>query len=105
MLITTRKYILNLSSKRRLFLNLYSKFTHFLQSRFDPSRYERLEDKKQNIAFVGWGAGRHPCIGMRFAKLEIKCITAMFLSGFDYDVVDDKDQVLYKLPEPSRNNT
>lgn len=102
--ITTRRSILNLSSKRHLFHICILKAL-IQQLRFDPSRYERLEDKKQNIAFVGWGAGRHPCIGMRFAKLEIKCITAMFLSGFDYDVVDDKDQVLYKLPEPSRNNT
>ena len=73
--------------------------------RFDPGRYERQEDKKQNNGFVGWGAGRHPCIGMRFAKLEIKCIAAMFLSAFDYDVVDGNDHVLHEMPEPARNNT
>jgi hypothetical protein len=29
----------------------------------DPSRYlpERAEDKKTPYAWVGWGAGRHPC--------------------------------------------
>lgn len=31
--------------------------------RFDPGRFEkhRAEDKKAAHAYVGWGAGRHPC--------------------------------------------
>ncbi|KAI9712037.1 MAG: hypothetical protein M1820_001746 [Bogoriella megaspora] len=39
---------------------------------FDPERYlpGREEDKSVPFAWVGWGAGRHPCLGMRFAKLE-----------------------------------
>lgn len=39
--------------------------------KWDPSRYlpDRAEDRKDKHAFVGWGTGRHPCLGMRFAKL------------------------------------
>lgn len=39
---------------------------------YDPKRFlpDRAEDKKEAHAFVGWGSGRHPCLGMRFAKLE-----------------------------------
>lgn len=50
------------------------------------------------------GTGRHPCIGMRFAKLEVKCIMAMFLTGYDYDVVDKAGVKLSRLPVPDRNN-
>ena len=34
---------------------------------WDPSRYmpERAEDKKRPLAWLGWGAGRHPCLGMK----------------------------------------
>ena len=71
--------------------------------RFDPSRYERQEDRKQPYAFVGWGAGRHPCLGMRFAKLEVKCIIAMFLTGYDYNVVDESGSVVTEMPVPDRN--
>lgn len=32
-------------------------------SRWDPGRYlpENAQDKKEPYAFLGWGAGRHPC--------------------------------------------
>ena len=34
---------------------------------WDPSRYlpDRAEDKKRPLAWLGWGAGRHPCLGMK----------------------------------------
>jgi len=33
--------------------------------KFDPDRFTtpREEDKRGNISFLGWGAGRHPCTG------------------------------------------
>ncbi|KAG6010364.1 hypothetical protein E4U21_006928 [Claviceps maximensis] len=57
---------------------------------WDPSRYlaDRAEDKKANHAYVGWGTGLHPCLGMRFAKLEMAICMAMFFASFDFDVVD-----------------
>ncbi|KAH8110758.1 cytochrome P450 [Phellopilus nigrolimitatus] len=71
--------------------------------RFDPSRFERREDRKQSLAYLGWGAGRHPCAGMRFAKLEIKLIIAMFLMAFEYEVVDESGDVVQKMPDPDRD--
>ncbi|GIZ48001.1 hypothetical protein CKM354_001107600 [Cercospora kikuchii] len=52
---------------------------------WDPARYspERAEDKKETHAWMGWGVARHPCLGMRFAKLEINLIVAFFLAYFD----------------------
>lgn len=72
--------------------------------RWDPNRFARGEDKKQHWAFVGWGTGRHPCLGMRFAKLEVKIILALFLTQFEYDVVDPAGRPMTKLPEPYRDN-
>lgn len=35
--------------------------------KWDPSRLlpDRAEDKKKTHAYLGWGAGRHPCLGMK----------------------------------------
>lgn len=71
---------------------------------WDPSRFDRGEDKKQHWAFLGWGAGRHPCTGMRFAKLEVKLILSLILTQYEYDVVNGAGNVVTKIPEPSRDN-
>lgn len=51
--------------------------------KWDPSRYEREQQNIQAYSFTPWGAGRHPCLGMRFAKLEQNILMAAFLSTFD----------------------
>ncbi|RKP18926.1 cytochrome P450, partial [Rozella allomycis CSF55] len=33
--------------------------------------------------FLGFGAGRHPCTGMKFAMLQIKLVTSLILSHWD----------------------
>ncbi|KAI1076373.1 cytochrome P450 6A1 [Whalleya microplaca] len=74
--------------------------------RFDPGRYfeERAEDKKVPHAYLGWGAGRHPCLGMRFARLEMAFITAYFVAMFDFELSDrDGNPVTEALPLSSRN--
>jgi len=81
--------------------NIYSE-----PEKFDPSRYEkgREEDKKENFGYLGWGVGRHPCAGMKIAKLEIKLILAMLLIGYDYTLVDKDDKYPMALPKPDRND-
>lgn len=73
-------------------------------TRFDPGRYlpDRAEDKKTSLAYVGWGAGRHPCLGMRFAKLEMGIIAAMFVANFDWEVVDGEGMKMRELPTIDR---
>lgn len=62
--------------------------------RFDPGRYfpSREEDKKEHLGFLGWGAGRHVCLGMKFAKLEMQIIIAFWMAQFEFDTVDVKGQ-------------
>ncbi|KAF2667598.1 cytochrome P450 [Microthyrium microscopicum] len=56
--------------------------------KWDPSRFEEAkgEDKKKEHAYIGWGAGRHPCAGIRYAKLENYVLLAFFVSMFDFEV-------------------
>ena len=70
-------------------------FSH--PQKFDPARYlpGREEDKKQPYAFMGWGAGRHPCLGMRFAKLEQNLIMAFLVAMFDWELCTEQGE-----PEP-----
>ena len=73
---------------------------------WDPGRYlpERAEDKKKHLAWIGWGVARHPCLGMRFAKLENNIIVAMFMAYFDeFDLTDANGEVMSKPPPEPRN--
>ncbi|KAF1972061.1 cytochrome P450 6A1 [Bimuria novae-zelandiae CBS 107.79] len=61
-------------------------------TKWDPDRYSegRAEDKKRQYAYLGWGVGKHPCLGIRFAKLEQYLIVALFTTVFDYVACDSK---------------
>lgn len=69
---------------------------------FDPGRFERGEDKRAYFGYLGWGVGRHPCLGMRFAKLEMMIIGAIFVAMFDYKVQDGQGNTLEKAPMTNR---
>ncbi|KAL7621631.1 hypothetical protein AAE478_008957 [Parahypoxylon ruwenzoriense] len=73
---------------------------------FDPDRFSRGEDEKVPHGFLGWGSGRHPCLGMKFAKLEMAVITAYFVAMFDFEL-SDKDGNYNPHPPPpiNRNQT
>jgi len=73
--------------------------------KYDPGRWLR-PDPVPNAAypFLGWGVGRHPCTGMKVAKLEMKLISAFFLTRYEYDLVDKDGKLPNPLPVPNRNN-
>jgi cytochrome P450 len=48
--------------------------------------------------------GRHPCAGMKIAKLEMKLILAMMLLGFEYELVDGNGNYPKELPSQDRND-
>ena len=74
-------------------------------NKYDPGRWLR-PDPVPNVAypFLGWGAGRHPCTGMKLAKLEMKLIMAMFLMRYEFDLVDEDGKFPDPLPVPNRND-
>ena len=91
--------------------------------RFDPSR---KEVSKIDLAYVGWGVGQSvpsfllldfvprltlnlftgktTCLGTRLAKVELKLTTALFLLGFDHEIVDKTGAVPDSLPKPNWND-
>jgi cytochrome P450 len=71
---------------------------------FDPSRYfaDRAEDKKEQHAYIGWGSGRHPCLGIRSAKLETSLVSAYLLALCDFELSDKEGNAL-KEPPPRVN--
>ncbi|KAH9996992.1 cytochrome P450 6A1 [Xylariaceae sp. FL0662B] len=75
-------------------------------TRFDPDRYleGRAEDRKAPHAYPGWGSGRHPCLGMRFAKLEMALITAYFVAMFDFELSDADGNPTTEAPPPVSRN-
>ncbi|KAI9728476.1 MAG: hypothetical protein M1828_003878 [Chrysothrix sp. TS-e1954] len=75
--------------------------------RWDPSRYMegREEDKNGNYVYLGWGASKHPCKGMRIAKLEQVLIVAHFLASFEFWLVDEHGLRTDKLPHLDQNET
>lgn len=72
---------------------------------WDPSRYlpDRAEDKKHLYGWMGWGHARHPCLGMRFAKLENTLIVAFFLAYFDFELTDKHGDAMKETSSVNRN--
>ena len=72
--------------------------------KYDPGRWLRPDPvPKATFPFLGWGAGRHPCAGMKVAKLEMKLIVAMFLMRYEYVYVGEDGKIPDPPPVPNRN--
>jgi retinoid hydroxylase len=61
--------------------------------RFDPDRFspERQESKLQPFSLVGFGSGSRICIGLAFAKLEMKLILAHLLRGYQWQLMPNQN--------------
>ncbi|KAM7210435.1 Cytochrome P450 [Rhypophila decipiens] len=75
---------------------------------FNPGRHlgSRLELKPPpgSHTYLGWGSGRHVCVGMRMAKLMVFIITAHMLANFDFELSDpDGGENTAGLPPWSTN--
>ena len=72
---------------------------------FDPGQWLRPGPIPNAVyPFIGWGTGRHPCPGMKVAKLEMKLIMAMFLMRYEFDLVDKDRKFPDPLSIPDRND-
>ncbi len=56
---------------------------------YDPDRFtpERAEDSKSPYTLIGFGGGRHRCIGQAFAYQQVKVIGTVLLRQFDLELV------------------
>ncbi|KAF8177510.1 cytochrome P450 [Mycena galopus ATCC 62051] len=73
---------------------------------WDPERFSpgRAEDKTTPMAFAGWGLGRHPCLGRKFATFEIFLLTTLMVTLYDIQVVDEHGKPLAEMPLVDLNN-
>ncbi|NQZ67544.1 MAG: cytochrome P450, partial [Lentisphaeria bacterium] len=74
---------------------------------FDPKRFspERAEHKNHSFSFTGFGGGAHKCIGMHFAKMQVKLFMHQFLLTYKFETpknYNPKFQML-PLPKPADN--
>jgi len=58
--------------------------------RFDPDRFApgREEDRRAPYALIGFGGGKHRCIGLVFAYQQVKVIWASILRSFSLELVE-----------------
>ncbi len=54
--------------------------------RFSPERFDppACEDKQHHFALIGFGGGKHQCMGKHFAILQLKAIWTVLLDHFDF---------------------
>ena len=57
-------------------------------AKFDPDRFGpgREEDKKQPFSFIGFGGGRHGCMGETFGYMQVKVIWSVLLRNFEIEL-------------------
>ena len=67
---------------------------------FDPERFgpERTEQKRYDYSLVGFGGGPRICLGMAFAKLEMKILAAQLLRQYRWELSPDQDLSLNPIP-------
>ncbi len=56
--------------------------------RFSPDRFSSpaREDKQHRYALIGFGGGKHRCMGKHFAYMQLKAIWTVLLDRFDFEL-------------------
>ena len=67
---------------------------------FDPDRFspERAEQKRYDYSLVAFGGGPRICLGMAFAKLEMKIMMAYLLRQYQWTLAADQDLTMNPVP-------
>jgi sterol 14-demethylase len=65
--------------------------------RYDPDRFApgREEDRRTQFALIGFGGGKHRCIGSGFAYQQIKLIWTVLLRDFELELASGDQQPDY----------
>lgn len=65
--------------------------------RFDPDRYGpgREEDRRSPYGHIAFGAGRHRCMGVVFAQLQLRALWSHLLRNFEFELQDPSYPVDY----------
>lgn len=68
--------------------------------RFEPNRFspERQEHKQRPFSLIGFGGGPRICIGIAFAKMEMKIIAAHLLRGYQWEILPNQSLDNVRVP-------
>ncbi|MBX9255730.1 cytochrome P450 [Desmonostoc muscorum CCALA 125] len=68
--------------------------------RFDPERFspQRQEHKKYPFSLVGFGGGPRVCIGIAFAKMEMKIVASHLLRNYHWEILPNQNLDSVQLP-------
>jgi retinoid hydroxylase len=67
---------------------------------FDPERFspERAEQKRFDYSLVSFGGGPRICLGMAFAKLEIKILAAQLIRRYQWPLTPNQNLTMRLIP-------
>jgi len=67
-------------------------------NRFEPDRFgpERQEDRKHPMAWISFGGGRHRCMGIVFAQLQLRAVWSHLLRNFDFELIEPRYEPSYE---------
>lgn len=80
--------------------------THYLPTvytnpeQFDPDRFspQRQEHKVQPYSLIGFGGGSRVCLGVAFAKLEMKIVMATLLRYYHWELLPNQSLEVVRVP-------
>jgi retinoid hydroxylase len=66
---------------------------------FDPERFNPGNKlTKKPFSLIGFGGGSRICIGIAFAKMEMKIIAANLLRGYDWEILPNQSLEVVQVP-------
>ncbi len=74
---------------------IYSQPEYFDPDRFSP---KRLEHKQRPFSLIGFGGGPRICVGIAFAKMEMKIIAAHLLRGYKWEILPNQSLDWVRIP-------
>lgn len=68
--------------------------------KFDPDRFSpaRQEHKQRPFSLIGFGGGSRICLGIAFAKLEMKIVAAQLLRGYRWEILPAQSLEAIQVP-------
>jgi sterol 14-demethylase len=66
-------------------------------SRYDPDRFAppREEDRRTPYGLIGFGGGKHRCLGLAFAYQQVKVIWSILLRRYTFELIDREQRPNY----------
>lgn len=68
--------------------------------RFDPERFspQRQEHRQHPLSLISFGGGPRICVGIAFAKMEMKIVAAQLLRRYDWGILPNQSLTPVRIP-------